>query len=138
SNGRWNAAKPRSRPATTAAGAVRARAARTIAAAAARPSTKDNWYPRSVADWIHVNGETATTTAAMIATRRRSRSCHANAYVATTPAAASSARNGSVEPSAPRDVAISAGQTGWYLKTTRSSRKPERKGRKNGSWVAAG
>ena len=96
---------PRSRgadPRRPRPGPFGARAARTIAAAAARPSTKDSWYPRSVADWIQVNGETATTAAAMIATRRRSRSCHANAYVATTPAAASSARNGSVEPSTRR------------------------------------
>ena len=58
---------------------IAARAARTIAAAAARPSTNDSWYPSSVADWIHVNGESATMAAAMTAMRRRSRSCHANA-----------------------------------------------------------
>ncbi len=79
SKGRWNAANPRNTPASTAAPRVCARAARTMAAAAASPSTNDSWYPSSVADWTQVNGESATIAAAMSATRRRSRSCHANA-----------------------------------------------------------
>ena len=138
SNGRWKTARPRSTPATNPLRRDGASLARTNAAAAAVPNTNDSWYPSSDAVCTQVNGDATSSAAASTATRRSRVSSHANQATAKTPPIASNTRNGSVEPKTPFDIAISVGHSGWYLNTTRSSRTPERNGRKKGSCVAAG
>ena len=79
SNGRWNAAQPRTSPATNVARRPWVRVARTTAAAPAMPSTNESWYPSSVADCSQTNGESATMTAAIAAMSFRRSNSYPNA-----------------------------------------------------------